>query len=86
MRRRRCGGAEREATGANTVGSVEVGWIGPADFGGPFHLGSERNIPLQDHPIPLTSQPNTPKSGFIPSHPIPSLQPNTTYMYAKASN
>jgi hypothetical protein len=47
MRRRRCGGAEREATGAKAVGSIEVGWIGPADFGGPFHLGSERNIPLQ---------------------------------------
>jgi hypothetical protein len=32
----------------------------------------------RDQPIPPTPKPNTPKSGFVPSHPIPSLQPNTT--------
>jgi hypothetical protein len=39
-------GAEREAARADAVLSIEVGWIGPADFGGPFRPGSERNIPL----------------------------------------
>uniref|UniRef100_A0A0E0DTL5 Uncharacterized protein n=1 Tax=Oryza meridionalis TaxID=40149 RepID=A0A0E0DTL5_9ORYZ len=32
----------------------------------------------RDQPIPLTPKSNTPKNGFIPSHPISSQQPNTT--------
>ncbi|EEE60451.1 hypothetical protein OsJ_13695 [Oryza sativa Japonica Group] len=32
----------------------------------------------RDQPIPLTPKPNTPESGFIPSHPTSSHQPNTT--------
>nr|BAD54639.1 hypothetical protein [Oryza sativa Japonica Group]BAD69394.1 hypothetical protein [Oryza sativa Japonica Group] len=34
----------------------------------------------RDQPIPLTPQPNNPKSGFVPSHPTPSLQPNAPLM------
>uniref|UniRef100_A0A0E0IBV9 Uncharacterized protein n=1 Tax=Oryza nivara TaxID=4536 RepID=A0A0E0IBV9_ORYNI len=72
---RRRGGAEREQTPFSP--SKWDGLVRPIladrfvpDLGGIFLS--------RDHPIPLTSQPNTPKSGFIPSHPIPSPQPNTT--------
>jgi hypothetical protein len=55
---RRRGRAEREAAGVDAVLSVEVGWIGPADFGGPSRHGSKRNIPLQgpSHPTHLSTK------------------------------
>jgi hypothetical protein len=57
------GGAAAEPSGRLRAGvdavlSVEVGWIGPSDFGGPSHPGSERNIPLQgpSHPTHLSTK------------------------------
>lgn len=40
------GGAEQEAEGANAIRSIKVGWISPADFGGPPRPGSGKNIPI----------------------------------------
>uniref|UniRef100_A0A0E0AB91 Uncharacterized protein n=1 Tax=Oryza glumipatula TaxID=40148 RepID=A0A0E0AB91_9ORYZ len=66
--------SERGEAVPHAVRSSQLGQIFPNGL-----VPDLRGIFLpRDQPIPLTPKPNTSKSGFVLSHPIPFHQPNTT--------